>query len=86
MKGSGLMRELLAAAEHALLEMRDRFGLARGDSISLDALEDALAAGPAGGIYWLTEPPLPNPHPASTYCAGCQSCRILRAKGLPTHA
>jgi hypothetical protein len=31
------------AAEHALLEMRDRFDLKRGDSVSLDALEDAIA-------------------------------------------
>ena len=33
---------LKEAAEHALLEMRDRFELKRGDSISLDALEDEL--------------------------------------------
>lgn len=35
----GTLREV---AEHALFEMRDRFDLKRGQSASLDALEDAL--------------------------------------------
>lgn len=39
---SDATRSLFSCAEHALLEMRDRFNLARGDSISLDALEDNL--------------------------------------------
>lgn len=36
------MKSLFECAEHALLEMRDRFDLKRGDSVSLDALEDEI--------------------------------------------
>lgn len=39
---TGRANELRECAEHALLEMRDRFDLKRGGSVSLDALEDAL--------------------------------------------
>lgn len=33
---------LREAAQHAILEMRDRFDLKRGDSVSLDALEELV--------------------------------------------
>jgi len=75
--------ELRECAEHALVEMRDRFGLNRGDSISLDALEDALCL-PVVGFYLFTEAPIPPPH-SNTICFGCEACKVRAAKGLPLY-